>query len=130
MKCTDSRYALCQSQNRPDRGIAHRLRQQRGVSNIQVLRQTPVVQGVRFLGSQRKHSAGMPGMLSQTLRELEADGLIDRKQFNEVPPHVEYSLTERGKSIVPILAELGTWATGQMEIQCKAPACGECTTKC
>lgn len=69
-------------------------------------------------------------MLSQTLRELEADGMIDRKQFNEVPPHVEYSLTERGKSVVPILTELGTWATGQMEVQCKAPACGECTTKC
>lgn len=69
-------------------------------------------------------------MLSQTLRELEADGLIDRKQFNEVPPHVEYSLTERGKSIVPVLIELGSWATEQMEVQCKAPACGECTTKC
>ncbi|MCD8197278.1 MAG: helix-turn-helix transcriptional regulator [Lachnospiraceae bacterium] len=69
-------------------------------------------------------------MLSQTLRELEADGIVNRKQFNEVPPHVEYSLTERGKSIVPILAELGTWATEQMGAQCKAPFCGECTTKC
>lgn len=69
-------------------------------------------------------------MLSQTLRELEADGIISRKQFNEVPPHVEYSLTERGQSVIPILAELGTWATEQMVEQQKIPACGECSTKC
>lgn len=69
-------------------------------------------------------------MLSQTLRELEADGMIDRKQFNEVPPHVEYSLTERGKSIVPILVELGAWATDQMQEQQRHPACSGCITKC
>ncbi len=69
-------------------------------------------------------------MLSQTLRELEADGIISRKQFNEVPPHVEYSLTERGQSVVPILAELGTWATEQMAEQQKIPACGGCSAKC
>ncbi len=69
-------------------------------------------------------------MLSQTLRELEADGIIDRKQFNEVPPHVEYSLTEHGKSIIPILVELGTWATDQMALQQKKPTCEGCATQC
>lgn len=68
-------------------------------------------------------------MLSQTLKELEADGLVDRKQYNEVPPHVEYSLTQRGRSIIPLLSELGAWALEQMESQDKVPRCGECSAK-
>lgn len=50
-------------------------------------------------------------MLAQSLKELEADGLVLRKQFNEVPPHVEYSLTERGNSVVPLLAAIANWAS-------------------
>jgi DNA-binding HxlR family transcriptional regulator len=48
-------------------------------------------------------------MLTQQLRELESDGLVERKVFLQVPPKVEYSLSRRGKSLEPILTAMGTW---------------------
>jgi DNA-binding HxlR family transcriptional regulator len=48
-------------------------------------------------------------MLTQSLKELEEDGIINRKQFMEVPPRVEYSLTENGKSLIPALKALANW---------------------
>jgi DNA-binding HxlR family transcriptional regulator len=48
-------------------------------------------------------------MLVQTLRELESDGIIARKMYNQVPPKVEYSLTELGHSLEPILEALCHW---------------------
>ncbi len=49
--------------------------------------------------------------LSAMLKELEADGLIHRKEFPQIPPKVEYSLTERGKSLMPLLDSLCEWGT-------------------
>ena len=48
-------------------------------------------------------------MLAQQLRELEKDGLINRKVYLVVPPKTEYSLTEFGKTLTPILDELCNW---------------------
>ncbi len=48
-------------------------------------------------------------VLSRELKELQGRGLIHRKQFNVVPPKVEYSLTERGKTFVPILKAIVDW---------------------
>jgi Predicted transcriptional regulators len=47
--------------------------------------------------------------LSQQLKDLEKNALIHREQFNEVPPRVEYSLTERGKTLIPILELMAQW---------------------
>lgn len=48
-------------------------------------------------------------MLSQTLKNLEQNHLVHREVFPEVPPHVEYSITETGKSLMPVLTALIAW---------------------
>jgi len=48
-------------------------------------------------------------MLTTTLREMEADGLVLREEFKELPPKVIYSLTERGKELIPIMMKLVEW---------------------
>ena len=48
--------------------------------------------------------------LTKQLRELEADGLIKRYVYREVPPRVEYSLTETGNKFVPLLEEINEWS--------------------
>ena len=50
-------------------------------------------------------------MLAQTLRTLEADGLIDRHAYPEVPPRVDYSLTAHGRELVALLVPLVDWVT-------------------
>lgn len=47
--------------------------------------------------------------LSTTLKEPEADGLVHRKEYPQIPPKVEYCLTERGKSLIPILDQMCIW---------------------
>ena len=54
-------------------------------------------------------------VLSNTLRILEADGLVYRRFYQEVPPRVEYSLTETGHSLVPIIIKLTEWAQNNMK---------------
>ncbi len=48
-------------------------------------------------------------MLAQSLKELEADGLIYRQQYDEMPVRVEYTLTDNARSLIPILLELKKW---------------------
>ena len=54
-------------------------------------------------------------ILSGTLKTLEADGLISRKVYAQVPPKVEYRLTETGKSLIPIIMQLTAWAQENMQ---------------
>jgi len=48
-------------------------------------------------------------ILIQHLKELEANGLISRKEYSQVPPKVEYSLTEKGQTLIPILELMSEW---------------------
>ncbi len=54
-------------------------------------------------------------VLSGTLKTLEADGLIHREFYQEVPPRVEYSLSDTGRSLVPIILQLTDWAKKNMK---------------
>ena len=64
---------------------------------------------MRFSELQRQFSDTTRKMLTQQLRELEADGLVHREVYHQVPPKVEYSLTEKGRSIYPILDQMCEW---------------------
>ena len=55
-------------------------------------------------------------MLSLQLKQLEKDGIINRKVFAEVPPRVEYCLTQEGKTLLPILEELGKWGRWKSKV--------------
>lgn len=66
-------------------------------------------------------------MLAQSLKELEATGIVHREQYNEVPPRVEYMLTEKGRSILPILMQLAGWAIEDMKNEASF---GVLCTKC
>ena len=56
--------------------------------------------------------------LSVTLKELERDGLVHREEYPQIPPKVEYSLTDRGRSLIPILDQMCSW--GEEHRQAKA----------
>ena len=61
-------------------------------------------------GDLRRSVFGITGtMLAQSLKELEADGLVHRTQYDEMPVRVEYTLTDQAKSLIPILLQLKKW---------------------
>ncbi len=64
-----------------------------------------------------------PKMLTQQLRELEAKSLIHREVFPIVPPKVEYSLTDLGRSLMPILVAMRDWGSGYLRQAQKEPNC-------
>lgn len=88
----------------------------------------------RFSELRKMISNATPKMLTQQLRELEAQKLIHREVFPVVPPKVEYSLTEMGRSLMPILTAMRDWGTEylhgkDMEPNCLM-TCGEAPTGC
>lgn len=77
----------------------------------------------------RKHMINVTDtVLASTLKELISDNIIQRKQYDEMPPKVEYSLTERGASLVPILQEICRWSgiTQKEDYQNSMPQCKKC----
>jgi DNA-binding HxlR family transcriptional regulator len=74
-----------------------------------------LLQGTRRFGELHRGVVGVTQkVLTQQLRELEADGVLSRKVFAEVPPKVEYSLTERGRSLKPVIDAMCKWGKGRV----------------
>lgn len=69
---------------------------------------------MRFSELQRAAGTVTQRMLTKQLRELETDGVISRKVYPVVPPKVEYSMTEKGRSLEPILVAMRDWGIGQL----------------
>ena len=70
---------------------------------------------IRFKELQRNIPDISQKILTATLKTLAADGLVKREVFPEVPPRVEYSLTAKGLSLLPLIDNLLTWASDNME---------------
>lgn len=66
-------------------------------------------QPIRFNEMQRQLGAVTYKVLSAQLKELEADGLVKRVEYPQIPPKVEYSLTPRGQTLLPVLEQLCEW---------------------
>ena len=80
-----------------------------GKWKFQIIYELCIKDPIRF-GALRKNIEGITNtMLTSSLRELEKDGLVSRVQFNEIPPHVEYSLTDKGKALLPVFYEMTKW---------------------
>jgi len=71
--------------------------------------------GVRRFGElQRQLGDITQSTLTKQLRELEADGFISRYIYQEIPPKVEYSLTELGKSFIPVMEQMRSWSESRL----------------
>ncbi len=70
---------------------------------------------LRYSELQKLISHATPKMLIQQLKELESDGIVKRKLYPVVPPKTEYSLTERGKSLIPAIIELNKWGLNYLK---------------
>ncbi|GAA5187203.1 helix-turn-helix domain-containing protein [Rugosimonospora acidiphila] len=69
----------------------------------------------RFVELERSISSITPKVLTQRLRQLERDGLVVRTYHPEVPPRVEYEISDLGRSLAPLFASLSQWATTNLD---------------
>ena len=92
-----------------DTGFHYTLSLIQGKYKMSILYTLMGYQVVRF-NELKKYIGGISyKTLSSTLKELEADGLVHREEYPQIPPKVEYSLTDRGLSLIPILDQMCTW---------------------
>ena len=110
MKTNEIRNALYP--NCPIRNVLSRVGDKWSMLILFTLENHPTI---RFKELQRNIPDISQKMLTATLKALEADGLISREVFPEVPPRVEYALTEKGKSLLPLIDNLLTWVSNNME---------------
>ena len=75
-----------------------------------------IANGVDRFGAMQRSVPGITKqMLTKQLRELEGDGLISRKVYAEVPPRVDYSLTDVGRTVLPIIEQMEVWGETHMK---------------
>lgn len=80
-----------------------------GKWKLQIIYELCIKERMRF-GELRKMLGKITNtMLTSALRELESDGIVSREQFNEIPPRVEYALTEKGKDLLPVFHAIVNW---------------------
>ena len=103
----DSLYPKC-----PVRNVLNRVGDKWSMLVLFTLESTPTI---RFKELQRNIPDISQKMLTTTLKTLEADRLIIRKAYPEIPPRVEYELTSRGKSLLPLIDNLLSWASTNMD---------------
>ena len=107
VKLSDSLYPMC-----PIRNILSRISDKWSMLVLYMLQEKGVI---RFKELQRCIPEISQKMLTATLRTLEEDGFISRKVYAEVPPKVEYTLTDRGRSLLPHINMLIAWAIENMD---------------
>ncbi len=95
--------------NLEDTGFSYTMRLIQGKYKMVVLYTLMEYGTVRYNEMQRYIGTISYKTLSSTLKQLEADGLVDRHEYPQIPPKVEYSLTKKGKSLVPILDQMCEW---------------------
>lgn len=81
----------------------------------QIIYELCIKDPIRFSELKKNLSGITNTMLTTSLRELESDGLISRTQYNEIPPHVDYSFTQKGKDLLPIFYEMTKWGFKYIE---------------
>ena len=78
---------------------------------------------LRFSELRNRIPKATPKMLTQQLRELEADDLVHREVYPVIPPKVEYSLTATGRSLLPILVAMRDWGAAYLRGKNQEPCC-------
>lgn len=86
-------------------------------------------QTLRYSALHRLVPRATPKMLTEQLRALEADGLIARAVYPTVPPKTEYSLTEFGRTIIPVLDAMCAWGSEYLSDGGTQPCCGKADLK-
>jgi DNA-binding HxlR family transcriptional regulator len=71
----------------------------------------------RFQDFQESLAGAAPNTISSRLKDLESNGLVERRVYSEHPPRLEYQLTEEGKSLAPVLKVLRDWGRKRVKIQ-------------
>ena len=100
-------YQACiANANLADTGFSYTLSLIQGKYKMTILYTLMTFGVVRFNEMKKYIGAISYKTLSTTLKELEADRLVHREEYPQIPPKVEYSLTERGKSLIPILGSV------------------------
>ncbi|SET17380.1 helix-turn-helix domain-containing protein [Paenibacillus sp. NFR01] len=76
-----------------------------------------LMQGPRRFGEIESCLSNLSGkVLSDRLKEMETEGIIQRTVYPEIPVRIEYSLTDKGRALAPILGEIGAWSTEWIEV--------------
>ena len=108
----NSEKKFADSENCPVRNVLDRFGDKWSTLVLLVLDDTKVL---RFNEIHKMIDSISHKMLAVTLKSLEADGLIIRTQYPEIPPRVEYTLSERGASLIPHIKSLVQWANANFE---------------